>query len=98
MKPRHWAIAAGIVAVLVYLFLPVAFKIRKLDTQSATLRSEIQRLSSKNQLLENELYLLKNDPVYIESVARKTFNKTRDGELIYKVVPAEEAPAPAPSQ
>ncbi len=95
MKNRQWILAAIVGAVLLWLFLPAAYKIHKLSSQSQSLEAEIQRLEMKNQILENELKLLQNDPVYIEHVARKTFNKTRDGELIYKVVPAEEAPRPA---
>ena len=47
---------------------------------------------ARNRVLENELRLLKEDPVYVEGVARRLFRKSKEGEVIYKIVPAEEIP------
>ena len=38
------------------------------------------------EALEYELRLLKDDPVYLEKVARAQFNKAKEGEVVYKVV------------
>ena len=97
MRPKNvagWLVLAG---VLLYLFLPVSLKLKKLKAQFADLEADIQRLSARNQVLENELRLLKTDPVYVESVARKTFNKSKDGEVIYKLVEPEEEKKEAPA-
>jgi cell division protein FtsB len=71
--------------------VPVALKLNKLRNQSADLETEIRKLTARNQVLENELKLLKSDPVYIEYTARKTFNKSKEGEVIYKLVEPQTA-------
>jgi len=94
MKARKrifWIILA---AALVYLLVPKFWKVRELQQQKSILEEEIQQLSSKNQVLENELRLLKEDPVYIEHIARKKFRQAKEGEVVYKLVPAEELENP----
>lgn len=92
MQARAWAGWFVVLAVLACLFVPVIFKVQKLKHESAGLDFEIQRLSTRNQTLRNELRLLKDDPVYIEHVARRTFKKAKEGEVIYRIDPPEEAP------
>ena len=92
MRTRAWAVWLVLLAVLAYLFVPVIFKVQKLRYESAELDLEIQRLSAKNQTLRNELRLLKDDPVYIEHVARRTFKKAKEGEVIYRVESPQETP------
>ena len=79
-----------LLAVLTYLFVPAALKLHKLKHQNNRLETEIQMLSARNQTLQSELRLLREDPVYIEYVARKTFNRAKDGEVIYRLVSADE--------
>jgi len=76
--------------VLLYLFVPAAMKLNKLKSQKSELQQDIQSLSAKNQVLENELRLLKEDPVYREYIARKTFKRAKEGEIVYKFVSPEE--------
>ena len=40
-------------------------------------------LDKKNKALEAEIDKLKNDPNYIESIARKNYTMVKKGELIY---------------
>ena len=92
MRTRTILVSAVFFAVLVYLFTPVVFKVRRLERQKQDLEAEIQVLSAKTQALSNELRLLKDDPLYIEQVARRTFNKSKAGEVVYRLVPSEEPP------
>jgi cell division protein FtsB len=58
----------------------------KLSARSENLEKELSQLKYQNLALENELRLLKNDPVYLEKVAREKFKKAKQGEIVYKVV------------
>ena len=96
MKPKTliWVL---VIIALIWLFVPVVLKIRRLETKKSDLEVQVQELSTRNVTLQNELRLLKSDPVYIEHVARKTFNKAKEGEVIYKLVPSEQTPQAAPA-
>ena len=83
-------------ALFVVFLMPKVFHVTKLEARSRNLESEIRKIRMENQALENELRLLKEDPVYLEKVAREKFNKAKQGEIVYKVVregeKAEENP------
>ena len=78
-----------LVAVLAYWIIPIFWKVHTLRMQRADLQEEIGRLSSENQRLENEIRLIKNDPIYLENIARKKFKKAKEGELVYRIVSPE---------
>ena len=66
-----------------------------------TLRSERDRLIQENMRLKREnltLYRtidrLKNDPAYIESIARRELGMIRKGEVILKPKPTKEKQKP----
>lgn len=71
---------------LAYLVAPAFLKLGKLKAQKKELLAEIRELSGQNQVLENELRLLKEDPVYLEYITRKKFKKAKPGEIIYQIV------------
>lgn len=58
----------------------------RLKGEVENLNQEIKRLESKNKKLVTDIRLLKIDPIYIESQARK-MGMTKDGEKIVKFVP-----------
>lgn len=76
----------AVVIVFVALLSPRLYSVWKLDRRSTDLNTEIIRLKKENALLERELRLLREDPVYLEKVAREKFNKAKQGEIVYKVV------------
>ena len=80
-----------LILVFAALLAPRLFQIHKLKSRSEELSLELQKLKAENQTLENELRLLRDDPVYLEKVAREKFNKARQGEIVYKVVRDGEA-------
>ena len=74
-----------------FLLIPRMVQVQKLRTQSENLQRELVSLKKENDALETELRLLKDDPVYLEKVARSQFNKAKEGEVVYKVVREDQA-------
>ena len=77
---------AALVFVFAALLAPRVVQVQKLKARSADLELELKTLKKQNDLLENQLRMLRNDPVYLEKVARSQFNKAKAGEIVYKVV------------
>ncbi len=69
-----------------FLLIPRMAQVRSLSERSASLDKQLRDLKKQNEMLENELRLLRDDPVYLEKVARSQFNKAKEGEVVYKVV------------
>lgn len=90
MKRRSIVITLLIGLLLLWVFVPIMLKITRLKTQKADLQVEIQRLALRNLALDQELQQLKNDPVYVEYMARRTFGTAKEGEVVYKLVTPEE--------
>jgi cell division protein DivIC len=88
MKPKT-LLAIVVLVVLPFVFVPLLTKLHSLKQQNVSLKAEVAKLSAQEQLLSHELELLKEDPVYIEHVARKTFGKAKEGEIVYKLVSPE---------
>lgn len=53
------------------------------EQQLATVRSEIDMLRARADSLES-------DPIVLERIAREKFGMIRDGEILYRVVPAQD--------
>jgi len=78
------------IVLCVYFLLNIFF----LDTFSVasyfSQKKELSRLTvsnrniaEQNRQLEHEIDLLRNDPFYIESVARRNFSMVKEGETIF---------------
>ena len=80
-----------LIFTLFFIFLlPKVVHVRKLAERSRLLEEELVKIKRENNKLEEELRLLREDPVYLEKVAREKFNKAKQGEIVYKVVRAEK--------
>lgn len=80
----------AVLGVLFVVFLtPKLIQIQSLQKRSDKLERETAGLRAKDRALETELRLLRDDPVYVEKVAREKFNKAKEGEIVYKVVREE---------
>ena len=75
-----------IAGVFVALLAPRFLQVQKLRARSSDLENELRALKKQNEMFEMELRLLKDDPVYLEKVARAKFNKAKEGEIVYKIV------------
>ena len=78
---RRWLMVAGALAVL---FLPGFLHLQQLQERRRELHIEIERLRTQNAQMKLEMKLLKEDPLYIEQVARKKLGVAREGEIIYR--------------
>ena len=78
------------VCLAIYAFTPCVIEQKKLNKQIANLDSDIKKVRESNEKLTSEIYSLKNDPLYIEKLARKELGLIRSGEVIYKLKPDKE--------
>ena len=53
--------------------------------QKETLQKEIEQLKTKKARLDSQRVRLKNDPEYIEKIAREQYNMKKKGETVYKI-------------
>ena len=54
-------------------------------TELQLLRNEVEALRARNDSLRTMLDLLRNDPGYLEKVAREEFGMKKPGEQIYRI-------------
>ena len=91
-RPGTAVVFTLLTGAFIALLAPRVFKVEQLKSRYDRLQLEVSRLRNENQTLERELRLLRDDPVYLEKVAREKFNKAKEGEIVYKVVrPGEQA-------
>lgn len=80
----------GFLFVLILIFLPGYSKFQELYQKNKLLEEKIRQLEISNKKLTNELSRLKEDPVYVEKVAREKLKVTKKGEIIFKIAPEQE--------
>lgn len=85
-KPITAIIFILLVVSFVALLTPRVIQVHSLKARSEELGRKLRELKKQNDALELELRLLRDDPVYLEKVARQQFNKAKEGEIVYKVV------------
>ena len=85
-KPVTALVFIALAILFVALIAPRAMQVQSLNARSQDLEQELRDLKKQNDRLEMELRLLRDDPVYLEKVARQQFNKAKEGEIVYKVV------------
>ena len=73
--------------IVVLVFLPSYFKMQELRQKNQDFLEKIQYLETRNKKLEEEQQFLKNNPEYLEKVAREKMGLIRHGETVYKIVP-----------
>ncbi|MBU0635267.1 MAG: septum formation initiator family protein, partial [Candidatus Omnitrophica bacterium] len=66
--------------------LPVHTKLEKLKAKDTALSQELKSLTAENKQLAQEIEMLKNDPVYIEEIARDKLKVARENEIVFRVV------------
>ncbi len=77
----------GLGVFLVMLFLPGYSKLQELKDKNRELEVKIKRLRMDNALMDQELKLLENDPVYQEKIAREKLGVVKKGEIPIKIFP-----------
>jgi cell division protein FtsB len=72
-----------------------ALALRRLKVNRADAAEQLTETEQQVDSLRSLARRLQGDPATIEAVAREHFGMIRDGELLYRFVPAEEAkPSP----
>ena len=85
------ALSLFIIAVIIVLvFLPSYSKMQELKQRNQEFYQRIQELEAKNKKLEEERQFLQNNPEYLEKFAREKMGLIRQGETVYKIVPANQ--------
>ena len=85
-KPATVVVFAVLGAFFVAFITPRMVQVQKLRERSEALDKELRGLKKQNDQLEQELRMLRDDPVYLEKVARAQSNKAKQGEIVYKIV------------
>ena len=76
--------------VMLAVFLPSYAKMQALKKKNRDYAAQIEFLTKRNQQLEEEKVLLETDPAYLEKVGREKMGLIRQGEKVYKIVPAKQ--------
>ena len=86
-------IAFTVVTLIACAFVPELKNAREQSDRVDELRNEIQKQRDLLAQHTREVDLLKNDPTYIETIARDRLDMMKDGETIYRI-----DPEPTPDQ
>lgn len=87
MKFDRWKVIVLtliVFSLIIYLFSPNFLRLARVYRQIQVLEDEIEQLQAQNQGYQEEIFHLKNDPVYIEKVAREELGMSKPKEIIYK--------------
>ena len=96
MSDRQKILLSIVILVLFSLLLFIMFSdngladLFKLKSDKDRLLQENTRLKRENLIMYRTIERLKNDPEYIESIARKELGMIRKGEVILKPKPSED--------
>ena len=71
--------------VIFLLFLPSYTKLQDLKQKNEDYDHQITLLKDRFVKLKEEERLLKEDPIYLEKVAREKMGLIREGEVVYKI-------------
>ena len=85
-KPGVIAIFLAASAVFMVFLAPKVVHLQKLKSRSENLEEEIKGIQKGNLQLEARLRLLREDPVYLEKVAREKLSKAKQGEIVYNII------------
>jgi len=86
-------IAMTVVTLIACAFVPELKNAREQNERIDDLRAQIAKQRDLLAQHTREVDLLKNDPTYIETIARDRLDMMKEGETIYRI-----DPAPTPDQ
>jgi len=67
------------------------FRLLSLKKEKGSIILETKKLQAQNMDLELEKEKLKNDPFYIEKVARERYGMAKEDEIIYKFIQSQDS-------
>lgn len=80
----------GLAIVLLLVFLPSYQKMQDLRQKNREYELRMQELVRENTQLAEEKRMLKEDPAYLEKVAREKMGLIKEGEVIYRITSEEQ--------
>ncbi|MFZ9931824.1 MAG: FtsB family cell division protein [Chthoniobacterales bacterium] len=78
-------VVLGVLLGIGVMFYPVWHKQRDMRERIAALSADKAEKTAQLAAARRELHLLKNDPEYVETIARDRINVMKPGETIYRV-------------
>lgn len=88
LRRAFWIL--GVAVFLLVVFLPGYTKLQELKDRNRELEARIKKYRIENSLLEEELRLTKDDPLYQEKIVREKLGVVRKGEVPIKILPERE--------
>ncbi len=88
-RVRMLLILFGIFFAFTLIYLPGFSKYQELRRKEFEITREMERLSEISIKLAQEEKLLESDAEYLEKVAREDLGRVRPGEVVYKILPAD---------
>lgn len=80
----------GVLGVVGTKFWPEIERLREIEDGNAKLEAQVAMLRDERDAVKQEYTWLRDDPGYLESVARDKLNKQKDGETIIRIKRPEE--------
>ncbi|MFH0924547.1 MAG: septum formation initiator family protein [bacterium] len=88
---RLWLLLAFVFLVIITLFSIFGenglLKVNQLKKNCTQIRQEVDNLTEENKRLFQEIYALKKDSSYIESLARSKLGLVKPNEIVYQFLP-----------
>ncbi len=97
LKKKRRLIFGVLLLMNSYLFLSFFFggmgffKAVKMQKNHAAVQEDIRSLKKENDQLSQRIDGLKNDPFYIERLARNRLGLVKEGELVYEFFPEDKS-------
>lgn len=88
LKNAIWLFAFCV--IVLFVFLPSYTQIQDKRQKIKDYDAQIKELRAQNIKLAEERRLLKNDPHYLEKVAREKMGLMKEGEVIYRLTPEDK--------
>ena len=77
------------IAIVLSFFKPLIDRQKKLRAQEAALRQDIQKEAEQLRMLKLKQQKLREDPRFVEKIAREDWNYAKPGETIFRFTDAE---------
>jgi len=84
---RRLLFLIAVIVVAWVIFLPAYSRLEDIKRKNLELEKRIAELVEDNKKLREEQRMLKNNPEYLEKVAREKMGLIKDGESIMRITP-----------
>ncbi|MCK4995050.1 MAG: septum formation initiator family protein [Candidatus Omnitrophica bacterium] len=79
-----------LLVLLAVVLFPTYSRVQKLKAKDKAFLERVERLKIENERLTQENRMLRDDPVYIEEVAREKLKVARENEIVFRVINEDE--------